>query len=115
MTGRNFTPGSSASVVLHSVETNLGTVKVDGNGAFFATVTIPAATAPGQHQLVVTDANGKQATASLTVQALGVSTTLPVTGAPIGREVAGGLLFLGGGMGLVALANLERRRSAVRR
>lgn len=67
---RGFEADSAVQLWLHSEPVLLGEVKVDADGAASATVTIPAATATGVHELVATDANGAElARADLTVTA----------------------------------------------
>src|SRR5581483_12430841 len=48
---------------------HLTTVTADKAGAFSTTVTIPADTAPGAHQIVVSETSGKSATFDITVNA----------------------------------------------
>ncbi|MDE3204867.1 MAG: PKD domain-containing protein [Acidobacteriota bacterium] len=49
-----FTPGEPVSVTLHSAPVLLETTTADASGAVNATVTIPAGTAPGAHELIFT-------------------------------------------------------------
>jgi Bacterial Ig domain len=115
--GNNFVPGSSVTVTLDN-GTTLATLTADANGAFSASITIPAGTAAGDHTLTATDATGESATAALTVTAAGAGGGagggggggLANTGVAIASIGGVGLLLLIGG-GLMLLAG--RRRSKV--
>ncbi len=53
VSGDGFAPGASLTIELHSDAVVLATVTADVTGAYSATVTIPADTAAGAHEIVV--------------------------------------------------------------
>src|SRR5699024_12858307 len=64
--GSSFGAGESASITLHSDPVSLGKVQANDAGEFKTSVTIPADTAPGEHEVVVTGADsGTAASATL--------------------------------------------------
>lgn len=69
VSGSGFPAGAELRVELHSTPVELGTATADGTGAFHASMTIPADTAPGAHRLVVIGADGTEVSAPLTVTA----------------------------------------------
>jgi hypothetical protein len=73
ITGRRFAPNSILQANLFSAPVLLATFKSDASGNYSATVTIPADTALGSHQIVVSGpgANGgtNNSVGSLTVVA----------------------------------------------
>lgn len=116
-------PGSQVRVELHSVPAFLGALTIGDDGTAVGTVTIPADTTAGTHQIVVLS-DTATATAELQVLAAGGSTTTPTTSttAPVlsatgvsdataPTALVGLLLLLGGGLVLVAV----RRRPALGR
>ena len=65
-----FTPGESVSVTLHSTPVLLETVSANSQGDVDTTVTIPAGTAPGAHELILTGlSSGQVVTIPITVLA----------------------------------------------
>jgi hypothetical protein len=77
VSGDGFAPGATLTVELHSDPVLLATVVADGNGAYSAVVTIPADTAPGPHQIVVSgtgaDGQPRVSVVSIDVQAPAVA------------------------------------------
>ncbi|GAA1782874.1 endonuclease/exonuclease/phosphatase family protein [Agromyces lapidis] len=82
ISGSGFAPGTELRVELHSTPVLLGTVTADDVGAFQATVTIPADTAPGAHTVVVTGDGDVSASAELTVTAAAGGVETPGGEAP---------------------------------
>ena len=105
---------SSVTITLHSDPVVLGTVSADASGNVHATVTVPAATAPGAHTIVATGtgASGSPQEASTGVTVMAASSggggSLPRTGAAIGALTLVGLGLFGGG----ALLSRARKRAA---
>lgn len=70
LAGTGARPGEEVAIELRSTPVLLAAVTADAAGAFAATVTVPAATAPGEHTLVAVGADGGEvASAALTVTA----------------------------------------------
>jgi predicted alpha-1,2-mannosidase len=115
VTGAGFAAGEQVEIVLNSDPVLLATVSADGAGVLQASVVIPASTAPGAHEIVVTGlASGGTASAALTVLAANSGNTaggLPVTGGQLPFiALAGGMLLLG--LGAAFLVMRRRRRLA---
>ena len=119
VSGTGYQPGSTVTVLIYSEPQVLTTVVADASGNFTATVTVPAGLAPGQHTLVASgvDTLGNQrfTTLAVTVSAAGTATVtvtvpkLASTGADVGLPLAGGIVALALGGGLIVAS---RRRSA---
>jgi hypothetical protein len=79
--GDGFAPHTDVDVTLHSTPVDLGTFTTNGAGAFTASVTIPADTAGGDHEVVLTGtaADGQPATVNLAL-AVQDPVALPRTG-----------------------------------
>lgn len=123
--GTGFLGESRVDVYLHSRQVLLGYGTADGSGNFRLSVTIPADTTPGRHQIIESglnpDGSPRLLTDTISVT-LRITTTaaavfrptstggLPFTGAQIvGMSTTGAFLVFGGvGMLLVA----RRRRAA---
>jgi hypothetical protein len=78
VSGGGFPAGSTLQINLFSTPVLLATTTADGLGNFQATVTIPAATVPGLHTIVVAPASGSpsaEATITVTVAAAAATTT----------------------------------------
>jgi hypothetical protein len=107
-----FAPGEQVEIVLHSTPVLLARLQADGGGAIHATVTIPADTTPGPHQLVLTGALAGPISANLTVTAAsdpdlastGLESLLLMSG------IAALALALGCTSLVVARRRAERRR-----
>ena len=73
ISGGGFAPGASLTIVLHSDPVVLATATADPNGAYSVTVTIPAGTTPGTHQIVVSglgpDGQPRESVVTIEVQA----------------------------------------------
>ncbi|MDR6867976.1 LPXTG-motif cell wall-anchored protein [Microbacterium resistens] len=69
VTGAGFDAGEKLSFELHSTPVTLGTATADDAGSFRTTLTIPATTPAGAHELVATRADGSQLSAAVTVKA----------------------------------------------
>ena len=73
ISGDGFAPGASLTITLHSDPVVLATATADANGAYSVTVTIPAATTPGTHQIVVSglgpDGQPRESVVTIEVQA----------------------------------------------
>ena len=68
ITGKDFTPGGSVALTLHSDPVGIGTATAGSDGAFTAEATVPAGTAGGDHQVVAVDSGtGESASAPLAV------------------------------------------------
>ncbi|SDL76776.1 MSCRAMM family protein [Microbacterium azadirachtae] len=72
VSGSGFVPGEPVSIELHSTPVVLASVKADESGAVAATVTLPADTALGAHEIVLTGSySGTTGATALTVVAPG--------------------------------------------
>ena len=74
ITGEGYTPGETVSVQLRpkkGAPIAVGTIKVDADGTFDATVTVPKSTQPGKYTVAVSQADGDEATATVTVNRAG--------------------------------------------
>jgi titin len=117
LVGDGYLPGSTVTLVIYSTPTVLGTVVADANGKFTATVTVPAGLAAGSHSLVASGVDSSGAVRYLrmnvTVSAAGVATAssggLALTGFTAFPFVAGGLLALAAGAGLLTAARRRAR------
>lgn len=70
VTGEDFTPGETVTVTLESKKgklVELGTVVVDEDGSFSASLTVPKNTDAGRYTVIVAQADGDQATDQVTV------------------------------------------------
>ncbi len=66
--GSGFTPNGGVGVTLHSTPVTLGTATADSHGDVTFAGTLPAGTAPGAHELLLTDeTTGRAAVLPLTV------------------------------------------------
>jgi hypothetical protein len=130
ITDQGWAPHSKVDIELHSDPVSLGSAQADGKGVIKTTVVIPADTAPGQHNIVLTGTgtNGdpQTHTVAVTVDATtvtagattgtvspsgtstpGTSSDLPRTGGPELPLLIMSLSLLGTGLALVA----RRRRT----
>ncbi len=74
ITGEGYTPGETVSVQLRpkkGATIEAGTVQVGADGAFQASVTVPKSTHPGKYTVAVAQADGDEATATVTVNRAG--------------------------------------------
>ncbi|PJJ65651.1 hypothetical protein [Compostimonas suwonensis] len=79
VTGTRFLGSPRCTLELHSTPVTLATVAPDAEGSFSATVTVPADTAPGAHEIVVVAPDGTAVVSMpLTVEALAIPTATPV-------------------------------------
>ncbi|MFD5214154.1 fibronectin type III domain-containing protein [Microbacterium sp. NPDC058345] len=69
LTGSGFDAGEELVFELRSEPVQVGTATAGADGAFTASVTVPASTGAGVHTLAVIRANGEEVTATLTVAA----------------------------------------------
>lgn len=106
--GSGLDENQAIALELHSTPVSLGSVTTNGDGAFSATVTIPADTTPGEHHVVAILADGSQITAAITVAAAGSGTGsgLALTGADSGSFILLAVVLLALGLGLI----VARRR-----
>ncbi|MBS1674619.1 MAG: hypothetical protein JSS74_11725, partial [Actinobacteria bacterium] len=106
--GSGLEENEKVALELHSTPVSLGSATSDADGAFSATVTIPANTTPGEHHVVAILADGSQITAALTVVAAGsvAGGGLALTGADSGSFLLLAVVLLALGLGLV----VARRR-----
>jgi endonuclease/exonuclease/phosphatase family metal-dependent hydrolase len=131
--GTNFPAAAALRIELRSTPVLLGTATTDAAGGFRTTVSVPAGTTPGAHNLVVIDPDGVETASAITVTAPTDGTTpggtpggtpgsggtaapgpgnardgsLATTGADSTPFVLGAVLLLGVGLGLVVM---HRRR-----
>ncbi|WP_424936848.1 MULTISPECIES: fibronectin type III domain-containing protein [Bacteria] len=125
VTGADFAAGERVAFELHSEPVSLGSATADATGALTATLTVPATTAAGEHELVAIRADGTTVTAALTVAAApetpkpetpkpgnpgtpggngtGGTGSLPATGADSLPYLGAGALLLIAGAVLVAV------------
>ncbi|MGO2519093.1 MAG: fibronectin type III domain-containing protein [Microbacterium sp.] len=89
VSGSGFAADASLALELRSTPVQLGTATTDAEGAFAATVTVPADTAAGAHTLAVILADGSEVTAELTVTAAAGGGTDPAPGEDGGEGGAG--------------------------
>ncbi|MFD5224008.1 fibronectin type III domain-containing protein [Microbacterium sp. NPDC058342] len=90
LSGTGFTAGEELAIELRSEPVTLGTATADADGAFTASLVVPAATLPGEHTLAVIRADGTEVTAPLTVTAAAVPPgTDDPDDAPGGGETGG--------------------------
>ncbi|MDQ2660677.1 MAG: family 78 glycoside hydrolase catalytic domain [Actinomycetota bacterium] len=97
VTGAGFAPGETVRIELHSDAVLLDSVVVDDTGAFASTVTVPATTALGAHEIVLLGSeSGSEVRFPLTVSADGVAPVEPnepgvpgESGPPFGIPVTG--------------------------
>ena len=113
VTGNNFGPGDTVTVVLHSAPVTLATTTADGSGTFSVVVTIPSDTAPGLHQIVASDTDGDSTSTSLlvvgTVPVAVATPSLAFTGADIAALSGVGAIAVALG-GMLILTGRRRRR-----
>jgi hypothetical protein len=85
ISGDGFGPGATLTIELQSDPILLATVVADPTGAYTATVTIPADTPPGTHQIVVSgvgpDGQPRVSTVTIEVLAAATNTGTGATGA----------------------------------
>ena len=107
LTGDGFQPGEALEVWLLSTPVQLATLTADANGAFTATVTIPANVPPGAHTLEIRGAQSPTFSQGFTVFA-----KLAETGSSpsVGPIAVAALLLAGAGAALMVL----KRRTTVR-
>jgi hypothetical protein len=86
VSGGGFMPSTELTIELHSTPVVLGTTTTDGFGNYTTTVTIPADTEPGVHQLVVTglgpDGQPRSVSTEITVLAEGATAPVPLSTTP---------------------------------
>lgn len=74
ITGEGYTPGETVTVQLRpkkGAPIEAGTVQIGADGAFQASVTVPKSTHPGKYTVAVAQADGDEATATVTVNRAG--------------------------------------------
>ncbi|WP_308799376.1 family 78 glycoside hydrolase catalytic domain [Agromyces silvae] len=107
--GEGFEPGEQVRVELHSAPVLLDRVVARGDGTFETTVTIPAGTSVGAHEIVlVGEASARDVRFALEVAAAGSIPPIAQTGLAIGMPVLLAMLALG----LGAVFVTRRRRTA---
>jgi len=115
VSGTDFMPNASITIVLHSDPVTLTTTTADATGSFSVVTTIPSDAAPGAHAIVATDTDGDSASTALTVTGttvpIAADSALPFTGADIAALTGAGAVALGLG-GTMILAGRRRRRMA---
>jgi LPXTG-motif cell wall-anchored protein len=103
--GTGFLPYSTATIVIYSTPTVLGTVTTDGNGNFSRAVTVPRGLAAGQHNLVASgvapDGSQRFMKMAVTVGTTKAAQRLASTGASVTGPVVGGLVAIAAGTGLL--------------
>jgi hypothetical protein len=113
VSGSNFAPGDTVTIVLHSAPITLATTTANPSGAFSAVVTIPSDTAPGQHEIVASDTDGDSTSTNIlvtgTVPVATATPSLPFTGADIAALSGVGAVALALG-GMLILTGRRRRR-----
>ncbi|WP_336648696.1 ExeM/NucH family extracellular endonuclease [Microbacterium sp. MMO-10] len=109
ISGSGLEENEKVALELHSTPVSLGSATADADGAFTATVTIPAGTAAGQHHVVAILSDGSQISVEITVVAAGSGGGLALTGADSGSFLLLALVLLALGLGLV----VARRRLRV--
>ncbi len=74
ITGEGYQPGETVNVQLRpkkGAALDVGTVQVTADGTFSTTVTVPKSTQPGKYTVAVAQADGDEATATVTVNRAG--------------------------------------------
>ncbi|WP_136055457.1 ExeM/NucH family extracellular endonuclease [Microbacterium sp. K24] len=74
ITGEGYEPGETVTVELRPKKgqaVEVGTIRVGDDGSFTASVTVPKKTQPGKYTVAVSQADGDEATASVTVNRAG--------------------------------------------
>ncbi|AKV87734.1 5'-nucleotidase [Microbacterium sp. CGR1] len=74
ITGEGYQPGETVTVQLRpkkGAALDVGTVQVTADGTFSTTVTVPKSTQPGKYTVAVAQADGDEATATVTVNRAG--------------------------------------------
>ncbi|KQQ68517.1 ExeM/NucH family extracellular endonuclease [Microbacterium sp. Leaf320] len=74
ITGEGYEPGETVTVELRpkkGAATEVGTVQVTADGTFSTSVTVPKSTQPGKYTVAVAQADGDEATATVTVNRAG--------------------------------------------
>jgi hypothetical protein len=111
-----FQPGSTATITLESDPVLLATTTAGSDGVVNETVTIPADTPAGQHEIVVSgvgrDGEPKQVRFPITITgtaAAGSGGSLVATGTDIGLALIIGTIAAG--IGVVLLSTARRRQS----
>jgi hypothetical protein len=85
VTGEGFAPHSVVIITLQSTPVRLATVNTDGQGGFSVSVTIPADTSPGVHEIVATGTCSGNLN-----QSLGLSAQITIqAGSGTGRSAGG--------------------------
>lgn len=106
-----FAPGSTATITLESDPVLLDTVTAGTDGVVNATVTVPASTPVGTHQIVIRgtdrDGNAKVVSFQITVGSGGSSSGLPSTGVNTGLGLAVAAIAIG--VGAILLKSSRRR------
>lgn len=69
ISGAGFPAATALRIELRSTPVPLGAVTTDATGGFRVTVTVPAATKPGTHSIVLIDPDGVETTAAIAVTA----------------------------------------------
>ncbi|MCW2507087.1 MAG: hypothetical protein JWP68_235 [Modestobacter sp.] len=109
LSGSGYQPGSVVELVVYSTPVSLGSVVADANGAFSATVTLPASMANGTHHLVSVgvdaDGNPRYLVSEIIVSG---GTGLAYTGFSPAPYIGGGLVALLAGAGLIVAGRRRR-------
>jgi hypothetical protein len=103
VSGNNFFPGGSVSIVLHSTPVSVGGATVNANGSFSVSVSIPSATPPGAHTIIASDSEGDSASTGLTVTGSSAGGATPATATP-DLPFSGADIAALSGVGAIALA-----------
>ncbi len=103
LSGKGFLPGSTVELIVYSSPVKLGTATVLADGTFSATVTVPADLEDGVHHLVASgvDADGNVRNLVVEVTVSGGTAVLAFTGFEPLPYLAGGLLAIAAGAGLL--------------
>jgi hypothetical protein len=109
LSGSGYQPGSVVELVVYSTPVSLGSVVADANGAFSATVTLPASMANGKHHLVSVgvDAAGNPRYLVSEIIVSG-GTGLAYTGFSPAPYLGGGAALLLAGAGLIVAGRRRR-------
>ena len=103
LSGKGFLPGSTVELIVYSSPVKLGTATVSADGTFSATVTVPKDLEDGVHHLVASgvDADGNVRNLVVEVTVSGGTAVLAFTGFEPLPYLAGGLLAIAAGTGLL--------------
>ena len=108
--GSGYAPFGPVTLLVYSEPTVIGTVTTDENGAFTATVTLPAGLAAGSHTLVAAglDPSGEMRYLTLPITVITAADQLAFTGFDVQAPLTGGLAALGIGAALIVVSRRRR-------